>query len=74
MLVYNLWTSLNLSPVYAYVPTSQANFCDQANVICNSDYGTSLSRGSFSFATGKWQTIWLLVVLNQVGSYDGMVQ
>lgn len=62
------------TPVYAYVPTTQSGFCSQSQITCNSDYGTSLARGSFSFATGKWQTIWLLVMLNEVGTANGVVQ
>lgn len=43
--------------------------------MCNSDaYGTSLARGSFSFHTGQWQTIWLLVMLNEVGTRNGVVE
>jgi len=43
--------------------------------MCNSDaYGTSLARGSFSYQTGQWQTIWLLVVLNEVGTNNGIVE
>ena len=60
--------------VYAYVPTTQPNFCSSSNIICNSDYGTSMARGSFSFTTGQWQTIWLMVALNQVGTANGVVQ
>lgn len=60
--------------VYAYIPTS-SSLCDQSNVMCNSDdYGTSLARGSFSYQTGRWQTIWLLVMLNEVGTRNGVVQ
>jgi len=60
--------------VYAYIPTTGENFCSQANIICNSDFGTSLARGSFSFATGQWQTIWLMVALNEVGTANGVVE
>jgi hypothetical protein len=60
--------------VYAYVPTTMSGFCSESQITCNSDYGTSLARGSFSFATGQWQTIWLLVILNQVGTANGVVQ
>ena len=52
--------------VYAYIPTTATGFCSEANIICNSDYGTSLDRGSFTFVTGQWQTIWLMVILNEV--------
>jgi hypothetical protein len=60
--------------VYAYIPTTQKNFCSESQVTCNSDYGTSLARGSFSFATGQWQTIYLLVVLNSEGTANGVVE
>ena len=59
--------------VYAYIP-AVSGLCSQNAVTCNSDYGTSLGRGQFSFATGQWQTIWLLVVLNEVGKANGLVE
>jgi hypothetical protein len=66
--------SIGLMTVYAYIPTGK-DLCDQSNVMCNSDaYGTSLARGSFSYQTGKWQTIWLVVILNEVGINNGIVE
>jgi len=60
--------------VYAYIPTGK-DLCDQSTVMCNSDaYGTSLARGSFSYQTGSWQTIWLVVILNEVGINNGIVE
>lgn len=42
--------------VYAYFPTARRGAYDpcrtQAGLICNSDYGTSLGRGSFAFKAG----------------------
>ena len=73
-LVTQAWMLKPSIPVYAYIPTTQKNFCSESNIICNSDYGTSLSRGSFSFATGQWQTIWLVVMLNEVGTANGVVE
>jgi len=68
----NVW--LKLMIVYAYIPTGK-DLCDQSNVMCNSDaYGTSLARGSFSYQTGSWQTIWLVVILNEVGINNGIVE
>jgi len=65
---------VKLMPVYAYIPTGK-DLCDQSNVMCNSDaYGTSLARGSFSYQTGQWQTIWLVVILNEVGINNGIVE
>ncbi|WVQ95107.1 hypothetical protein IAU59_002201 [Kwoniella sp. CBS 9459] len=69
-----MWRSGGAGEVYAYIPTSQKGFCSQSQVTCNSDYGTSLARGSFSFVTGQWQTIQLLVVLNEVGTANGIVE
>ncbi|WWD19211.1 hypothetical protein CI109_103669 [Kwoniella shandongensis] len=69
-----MWRSGGAGEVYAYIPTSQKGFCSQSEVTCNSDYGTSLARGSFSFVTGQWQTIHMLVVLNEVGKANGIVQ
>lgn len=59
--------------VYAYIP-STSSLCTQSNTICNSDFGVSLGRGGFSFTTGQWQTIWLLVVLNDVGQSNGLIE
>ncbi|KAL0247286.1 hypothetical protein I308_104322 [Cryptococcus tetragattii IND107] len=69
-----MWRSNGSGEVYAYIPTTQKNFCSEKDVTCNSDYGTSLARGSFSFITGQWQTIYLLVILNEVGTANGVVQ
>ncbi|WWC63459.1 uncharacterized protein I303_106062 [Kwoniella dejecticola CBS 10117] len=69
-----MWRPSGAGEVYAYIPTKQKNFCSQSQVTCNSDYGTSLARGSFSFVTGQWQTIQLLVVLNEVGTANGIVE
>jgi hypothetical protein len=63
-----------LISVYAYIPTKQSGFCSQSQITCNSDYGTSLARGSFTFTTGQWQTVTMIVVLNQDGRANGVVQ
>lgn len=49
--------------VYAYIPITDS-LCSQTGVICNSDYGTSLGRGSFTFQRGAWNDIALHVRLN----------
>jgi hypothetical protein len=66
--------TIKLLIVYAYVPTSQPGFCTESGITCNPDYGTSLARGSFSFVTGQWQTIWLMVILNELGTANGVVE
>ncbi|OXH28160.1 alginate lyase [Cryptococcus neoformans] len=69
-----MWRTSGSGEVYAYIPTTQKGFCSENDVTCNSDYGTSLARGSFSFITGQWQTIYLMVILNEVGTANGVVQ
>ena len=60
--------------VYAYIPITDT-LCSQAGVICNSDYGTSLGRGSFSFQRGAWNEIALYVQLNEpVTTANGVVE
>ncbi|KAG2150480.1 polysaccharide lyase family 14 protein [Suillus clintonianus] len=49
--------------IYAYMLTPN-NMCSDSNIICNSDYGVSIDRGSFGFETGHWCRITLLVQLN----------
>ncbi|GAA6036428.1 hypothetical protein JCM8097_003499, partial [Rhodosporidiobolus ruineniae] len=58
--------------VYAYLPTSPG-FCRQSDVICNDDYGISLSRGSFRFKPGGWTTITQLISLNTPGYANGLL-
>jgi len=49
---YSEKESLIFTLVYAYVPTPN-DLCDAKDVICNSDFGTSFSRGSFGFLSGR---------------------
>ncbi|KDQ53488.1 polysaccharide lyase family 14 protein [Jaapia argillacea MUCL 33604] len=58
-----MWRDGGAGEVYAYIPTSN-DICGASNIICNSDFGTSISRGSFSFASGQWNRITMLVQLN----------
>lgn len=60
--------------VYAYIPTTTPGFCGETNIICNPDYGTSLARGSFSFQSGQWQNIMMVVQLNQIGTANGVLE
>ncbi|WVQ81838.1 hypothetical protein IAT38_003965 [Cryptococcus sp. DSM 104549] len=69
-----MWRSGGSGEVYAYIPTTQKNFCSESGVTCNSDYGTSLSRGAYSFAKGQWQTLYMMVILNEVGTANGVVK
>lgn len=58
-----MWRKNAQGEVYAYMLTPD-NMCSDSNFICNSDYGVSIDRGSFSFETGHWSRITLLVQLN----------
>ncbi|BEI83193.1 hypothetical protein CcaverHIS002_0310610 [Cutaneotrichosporon cavernicola] len=69
-----MWRDGALGELYTYIPTSQKNFCSTLGVACNSDYGTSLGRGRYSLATGKWQTVWLYVALNAEGIANGVME
>ncbi|KAI6026260.1 polysaccharide lyase family 14 protein [Pisolithus microcarpus] len=40
------------------------NLCSQGNIICNSDFGISIDRGTFYFATGQWMRITMFVQMN----------
>ena len=42
--------------VYAYIPTPN-NLCDESNVICNDDFGTSIGRGDFGFPVGQYERL-----------------
>lgn len=69
-----MWREGGLGEVYAYIPKNGIkDFCKKRGVSCDSDYGTSLHRGSFSFPRNKWQTIWLYVELNKIGTANGVV-
>ncbi|KAI0769617.1 hypothetical protein BD413DRAFT_604760 [Trametes elegans] len=60
-----MWRKQAAGEVYAYVPTPN-DICSNKDFKCNSDgFGTSIDRGSFSFAAGQWNRITLLVRLNE---------
>ncbi|KAJ7346633.1 polysaccharide lyase family 14 protein [Mycena albidolilacea] len=58
-----MWRTNGQGEAYAYIP-SPNNLCSEKDVICNDDFGISLSRGSFSFKSGQWNHVSLLVQLN----------
>ncbi|PIL34147.1 hypothetical protein GSI_03858 [Ganoderma sinense ZZ0214-1] len=60
-----MWRTDAAGEVYAYIPTSN-NICSNSDFRCNSDgFGTSIDRGSFSFVSGQWNRVTLIVRLNQ---------
>ncbi|EJU04127.1 hypothetical protein DACRYDRAFT_20755 [Dacryopinax primogenitus] len=68
-----MWRPGGAGEVYAYIPTTPA-FCSQSEIICNSDYGVSIQRGAFHFSPNTWQTISLLVQLNDPSAANGLVE
>ncbi|KAH7923403.1 polysaccharide lyase family 14 protein [Leucogyrophana mollusca] len=58
-----MWRTDGAGEVYAYMLTPN-NLCSDKNVICNSDYGVSLDRGSLTFTAGQWSRITMLVQMN----------
>jgi len=69
-----MWRKNAQGEIYAYIPPANG-LCDQSNVQCNSDFGISISRGSFGFISGEWNRITLLVRLNDPPNVaNGQVQ
>jgi hypothetical protein len=56
-----MWRAGGAGEVYAYLPSSVT-------------WGTSLGRGSFRFATGRWQCLEQELSLNAPGRADGVVR
>src|SRR4051794_1354252 len=55
-----MWRTGGAGEVYAYLPSSV-------------EHGTSLGRGTWSVATGRWQCLAQTVVLNTPGRSDGSI-
>ncbi|KAH9940513.1 uncharacterized protein BXZ73DRAFT_42689 [Epithele typhae] len=70
-----MWRTNGAGEVYAYIPTPN-NICSNSDFICNDDgFGTSIDRGSFSFTTGQWHRVTLMVNLNSpTSTVNGQVQ
>jgi hypothetical protein len=69
-----MWRTDGAGEVYAYIPTPN-NLCSDSNIICNDDFGVSISRGSFTFVSGAWNLVTLLVQLNSPGDIaNGVVE
>ncbi|KAF8893325.1 polysaccharide lyase family 14 protein [Infundibulicybe gibba] len=58
-----MWRQNGAGEAYAYIPTPN-NLCSQKSIICNSDFGISISRGAFSIISGQWNRITMLAQLN----------
>ncbi|KAI3619064.1 polysaccharide lyase family 14 protein [Moniliophthora roreri] len=58
-----MWRKDGAGEVYGYLQAPNS-LCKEKSVTCNSDFGISISRGSFTFAAGQWNRVTLLVQLN----------
>ncbi|KAG0706110.1 polysaccharide lyase family 14 protein [Suillus ampliporus] len=62
-----MWRKNAEGEVYAYMLTPDS-ICSDGSMICNSDYGVSIDRGSFGFETGHWCRVTILVQLNNASN------
>ncbi|GBE88921.1 polysaccharide lyase family 14 protein [Sparassis crispa] len=69
-----MWRTNGAGEVYAYFLLPEG-LCNDPDFICNADnYGTSIDRGSFSWNSGEWSKVTLLVRLNNpVDNANGQV-
>jgi len=59
-----MWRTNGEGEAYVYTQ-GQKTLCQQSNVRCSDfGYGTSISRGSFSFVAGAWNQVDMVVGLN----------
>ncbi|KAI7893720.1 uncharacterized protein EV154DRAFT_536893 [Mucor mucedo] len=68
-----MWRDSGAGEAYAYIPTSD-KLCSSKQVTCNSDYGTSFSRGVIRFSTAKWTHIDMYIKLNTGSNTNGILQ
>ncbi|KAJ3755238.1 hypothetical protein EV360DRAFT_50076 [Lentinula raphanica] len=69
-----MWRPNGAGEVYAYIPTT-SSFCQEKDIICNSDFGVSISRGAFTFTAGEWNHVTLFVQMNSpVTTANGVLQ
>ncbi|THH30817.1 hypothetical protein EUX98_g3366 [Antrodiella citrinella] len=73
-----MWREDGAGEFYTYLPPkydANKGVCDVAPFsTCNSVYGASVGRGSFTFKTGAWTTISERVRLNDDGQSNGEIQ
>ncbi|KAG0183966.1 hypothetical protein DFQ28_000384 [Apophysomyces sp. BC1034] len=58
---------------YAYVPSEQS-LCSQPLVMCNSDYGITISRGLINFTKKKWTKLEIYIKINDASQSNGVLQ
>lgn len=64
--------------LYLYIPpgvNNNDNFCGKAaNTKCETSYGESVGRGTWTWTPGKWMTVSERILLNDSGKANGEAQ
>ncbi|CAO3611853.1 unnamed protein product [Cunninghamella echinulata] len=68
-----MWRENGAGEAYAYLPNRGGGLCQKNTVMCNDQYGTSISRGMIVFNQNKWTTIEMYVKLNDASKSDGIL-
>ncbi|KZV77090.1 polysaccharide lyase family 14 protein [Peniophora sp. CONT] len=69
-----MWRKNGAGEIYAYIPRDN-DICDASGVMCNDEFGASIGRGDFSFASGQWNKVSLAIQLNNpVDTANGRAQ
>ncbi|TFK66794.1 hypothetical protein BDN72DRAFT_130294 [Pluteus cervinus] len=68
-----MWRRKGKGELYLYGPRGKQTkaLCAAPGSECGGGYGTSVGRGSFTFARGKWTCVQQTVTLNTPGKQDG---
>lgn len=68
-----MWREEGKGEIYNYfAPSAQNAYCNvPPKSLCNKNYGDSVARGSFTWATGQWTTVAQRIKLNDAGQKNG---
>ncbi|KAJ7597584.1 hypothetical protein C8J56DRAFT_323412 [Mycena floridula] len=68
-----MWRENGCGEAYLYIPKKKqtAAFCNDPQSVCDSEYGLSIGRCSFTWASGAWTEVSQMVRLNTPGKQDG---
>ncbi|KIJ95125.1 polysaccharide lyase family 14 protein [Laccaria amethystina LaAM-08-1] len=68
-----MWREGGLGELYLYAPKDKQTpaLCADSQSTCDSAYGLSIGRGSFTWAAGGWTSVTQTVYLNTPGQQDG---
>ncbi|OJT12174.1 hypothetical protein TRAPUB_11284 [Trametes pubescens] len=73
-----MWRENGVGELYAYVPQSEVNtrrlLAVPPRSIQHPDYGFSVGRGAWTFASGRWTRVTERVKINDVGQENGEIE